>query len=66
MGAKSSQGGKSRKKGRNMKACAAYRNSQTRERNKTRRLLRHLKRFPDDAVASICLKGLPKFNRLVA
>ena len=42
---------KQRKVGRNAAACLQYKNSHRREHNKARRLARHLKRFPGDAVA---------------
>ena len=53
----------SRKKGRMKAWCLAYRNRQQRERNKARRLMRHMLRFPDDAIADVALANLPEFNR---
>lgn len=49
---------KSRKHDRNRKWCEAYRNSGTREINKAKKLARHMRRFPWDAKALNCLKGL--------
>ena len=42
---------KGRKIGRNKVKCAAYRASGRRERNKARRLRRHLRSHPNDGVA---------------
>lgn len=50
---------KGRKHGRNKSACQLYRGRQQRERNKARRLVRHLKKFPADNVAVAALKALP-------
>jgi len=47
-------GKKNRKHGRNKVWCAQYRMRGTRERNKIRKLKRHLKKYPNDSVA----KGL--------
>ena len=47
-----STGGKSSKAGRNSAGCKAYKGSNRREHNKVRRLKKHLKRFPDDIIAS--------------
>lgn len=46
-----SEGKKSRKAGRNANRCKAYKLSNTRERNKMKRLAKHLLRFPGDMVA---------------
>jgi hypothetical protein len=58
-----SKTGKSKKMGRNKIVCAAYRNSNRREKNKARRVRRHLLRFPGDLVAKGCLEGLRAFVR---
>ena len=39
------------KKGRNIAKCARYRSLGIRERNKRRKVERHLKSFPNDKVA---------------
>lgn len=51
-------GGRSRKKGkknrqfgRNKPFCKLYREMGTQEKNRKRRILRHLKRFPEDIQA---------------
>lgn len=43
---------KGRKHGRNKKWCENYRNRGQRERNKLRRLVKHLTRHPGDRCAS--------------
>ena len=52
-------GGKSRKVGRNALSCKSYKNSNRREKNKIRKLKKHLRWFPDDKCASaavdVCL-----------
>lgn len=53
-------GKKNRKHGRNKKQCELYRNQQTREKNKARRLKKHLSRHPGDIGAEAILKDLPK------
>lgn len=53
------QGGNSRKKGRNKVACQRYKNMMTRERNKARRLVKHLNRFPADLIGAAALRALP-------
>lgn len=42
---------KQRKYGRNAAYCLRYRSSNRRERNKLKRLSKHLVRFPDDVTA---------------
>lgn len=49
--AKAKQSKKQRKWGRNALSCASYQNASRRERNKLRRLGKHLKRFPGDKTA---------------
>lgn len=51
-------GKKNRKVGRNAAWCLAYRNSGRRERNKARRLRRHLSAFPGDRIAEAGLARL--------
>lgn len=63
MANKTKVGGNSKKKGRMKAWCAAYSGRQQRERNKTRVLTRHLRRFPDDLAAAATLAALPKFNK---
>ena len=58
-----SKGGKSRKKGRNLKWCQAYRARAQREINKARRLIRHITRHSNDNVASQAFKNLPLIAR---
>ena len=48
---KAKGGKKNRKYGRNARYCELYRVRHQRERNKVKRLLRHLKRFPKDRCA---------------
>lgn len=43
------------KGGRNRRWCEAYRKAGTRERNKKRKMLRHMKRFPTDGVTERAL-----------
>ncbi len=47
-----------KKAGRNRKWCEAYRLFGQRERNKLRKVRRHVKRFPDDGVAKRALARL--------
>jgi hypothetical protein len=46
---------KSKKVGRNSASCKAYKLSNRREKNKSRKLSKHLKKFPDDKVAIAAL-----------
>lgn len=48
-------GKKGRKLGRNEKWCQAYRTRGQREKNKARKLRRHLKRHPEDLQAVAAL-----------
>lgn len=57
---KKSKGKKGRKMGRNLVWCANYRNQQTREKNKARKIAKHLKIHPGDTDALKVLKTLPK------
>jgi hypothetical protein len=41
-------GGSSRQKGRNVEWCKRYRASGQREKNKMRKLIRHIKKYPND------------------
>lgn len=49
------EGRRCRKYGRNKKWCEAYRASGRQERNRRRRILRHLKRYPADLSALAAL-----------
>ena len=49
---------KGKKQGRNTKYCDQYRKEGRRERNKRRKLMRHLKRFPNDRTAQSALDRL--------
>ena len=44
-----------KKAGRNRKWCEVYRKSGVRERNKLKKIQKHLKRFPNDGVAERAL-----------
>ena len=50
----------SRKKGRNLKSCQAYRLARRREHNKIARLKKHLGRFPGDACAEAAVEKAKK------
>jgi hypothetical protein len=54
-GAQTKSGGK--KIGRNKVECQRYRARRTRERNKLRKLRKHIKRYPGDAAAR---RALPR------
>lgn len=58
-GGKRSKGKKNRKHGRNKESCNLYRQQNRRERNKARRLARHLRHHPTDNTARAALRGLP-------
>lgn len=63
MSKKQIKSGGARKYGRNKISCANYRSMQQRERNKGKRLLRHLKRYSmamADTCAIAALKKLPQ------
>lgn len=51
-------GKKNRKHGRNQKWCDRYRATGQREKNKAKRLIKHLKVHPSDRVALHTLEGL--------
>lgn len=53
------KGGGAKKYGRNAAWCKAYRASARREKNKILRLVKHLKRFPQDGKAVYVLNNLP-------
>ena len=55
MATQSQQGNKNKKYGRNKAKCARYAANHKRERNKVRRIRRHLKQHPNDSQS---------FNRL--
>ena len=50
------KGKKTRKYDRNRKWCQSYRNRNQREKNKVKKLRRHLARYPDDKVAAKVLE----------
>jgi hypothetical protein len=50
-GRKAKQGKKNRKHGRNADCCARYRAEGRQEKNRRRRILRHLRRHPNDKEA---------------
>jgi len=52
-------GKKNRKHGRNKTGCERYRREGRREKNKARRLRRHLRHNPQDRTARFALKRLP-------
>lgn len=54
------KGGGARKYGRNKVWCANYRNQQQRERNKAKKLARHIRLCPWDEVARAALAKLPQ------
>ena len=60
-GGKSKKKGGARKHGRNKIACAAYRAEDRREHNKAKRLVAHLYRESNDAMAVVALGRLPIF-----
>lgn len=49
---------KNRKYGRSRSRCESYRKRGMRERNKKRKLLRHLRKFPRDKLATKALEVL--------
>lgn len=49
------EGKKTRKYGRNLKKCAAYRAAKKHEKSHVRRLEKHLNRFPGDGCAEEAL-----------
>jgi hypothetical protein len=51
---------KNRKHGRNAAFCLAYKNSNRREKNKVKKLTRHLVAFANDRCAVHCLANLKK------
>lgn len=53
------KGGGARKYDRNRNWCKAYRLREQREVNKVKRLVKHLKRYPEDASTRAVLDGLP-------
>lgn len=57
-------GKKNRKHGRNELFCKAYRTRGQREKNKARKLRKHLLRFGDDKVAQGALERLARRVRL--
>lgn len=52
------KGKKNRKHDRNRKWCESYRARGQREKNKVKKLLKHLNRFPDDLAAKRVLANL--------
>lgn len=64
--AKKAAGGKNRKYGRNAKWCDAYKVSGTREKNKARKLARHIKRYgTTDHMAVHRFNNLPELAKRV-
>ena len=59
MAKKQGSGGGSRKRGRDLKQCLSYKNSQQREKNKAIKIARHLRRHPEDPTALTALAALP-------
>lgn len=59
----SSEGGKSKKKDRMRKWCAAYRANGRREINKAKRLMRHIRKFPLDLNAAKMLAAMNSIHR---
>ena len=55
-----------RKHGRNKAGCTRYMNMQTRERNKARRLSKHLAVHPEDASALVAFASMPEAFRKAA
>ena len=59
--------GGARKYGRSKPACEKYRQMNTRERNKSRKLAKHLKKWPQDSCAKKALRKLirefPQFEK---
>lgn len=55
-----SQGKKSKKAGRSVIACQSYKNSNRRERNKIKRIQKHLKKQPSDVKAEEHIGRLKK------
>ena len=53
----------SKKLGRKIDECKRYRLSGTREKNKSRKVLRHLMKYPNDKVALEALKNIKPRNR---
>jgi hypothetical protein len=54
-------GKKNRKWNRNKLFCQAYRNENRREKNKARKLLRHLRKHSNDNVAVGCFDKLKNY-----
>lgn len=59
MAKKNEKGGGARKYDRNRAWCKAYRLRGQRERNKAKRLIRHIARFPSDRIAVRCFTEIP-------
>ncbi len=57
-GSKKRKGKSNRKHGNNLNFCLRYRNERRRERNKKRKLVRHLKAYPNDRQAAKALAKL--------
>jgi hypothetical protein len=53
-----SKAGKSSKAGRNSLECKAYASSHRREKNKLKKLMKHLKLYPDDKTAEMTVAKL--------
>lgn len=65
--AKKKKSGGQRKYGRNASKCDVYRRINRREKNKVRKLVRHIKRKPEDKCAVTALRRVahdfPQFSR---
>ena len=57
------QGKKNRKHGRNKAFCQQYRLEGRREKNKARKLAKHLKYQPTDQLAKAAFEALPQLAR---
>ena len=55
---KEKQGGKNRKYGRNKPWCLQYVTRRTEKKNKERRLVRHMKKFPNDLQSAEVLQKI--------
>ena len=55
---KSTSGGGAQKIGKSKKKCERYKNQGKREKNKVRKVLRHLKNHPEDQCAHDAVKRL--------
>lgn len=61
MARKNHSGGGNRKKGRNLASCASYKARHTREKNKVKKITKHLKKHPLDLESKKVLDQLKAF-----